>query len=51
MMNEIHYYARNSKKRHIAVKSRAYCGFNIIGVSEKPVMLTVQWIRPKGDQQ
>ena len=49
-MSEMHHNANNGKKRQIAVKSRAYCGLNIIGVSEKPVMLTVLWIRSKGDQ-
>lgn len=48
-MNEIYYNADFGTKRQNAVKSRAECGLMFLsGVSEKAVVLTLFWNRPKG---
>jgi len=48
-MSELRYNVLYRKKQHKAAMGRAYCGLNSIGGGfEKPVMLTVFGIRPKG---
>ena len=49
MINKKRYSAEYRGKRYKAVTSRAHCGLNLItGGFDKPVMVTVLGIRPKG---